>query len=193
MSNLRDVGRSAVRSAAAERAIRFLDEKGFDESNVDDIAAAAGMSTRSFFRYFSSKEDVVIGELLPMGELIRAELQLRPAKELPFVALRAALRPLEKLADANPEAVLRSTRVALSTPALRARTLERHATWADMLAPLLAQRTGWSEESGSISASAITHAAMACLYVATTGWVEAAGRRSYAELIDESFTAVRRG
>ncbi|MYW13205.1 TetR family transcriptional regulator, partial [Streptomyces sp. SID2563] len=79
--------RRLVSDELTESALQLLALKGFDAVTVDEIAAAAGVSKRTFFRYFASKEDVVVQFLADMGTGIRAELAARPAAEPPSVAL----------------------------------------------------------------------------------------------------------
>lgn len=187
--DLREVTRGILRAEVVRRAVVYLDEHGFDESTVDQIAAAVGVSSRSFFRYFPTKEDVVLGDLVPMGRLIEAELLTRPAGEDPWTALRASLAPLARTADSDTSSVLRSSRVALSTPTLRARNLERHSGWAEYLAPIVADRLEGAPDA-AIAADALVQSALACLYVGTRAWVASDAERPYAQMLDVAFTAV---
>ena len=128
-ADLRELGKSAIRAEVVQRAMVLLDERGFDQTTVEDISAAVGISPRSFFRYFATKEDLVVGDLMAMGRLVEEALLDRPEDEAPWSSLRASLAPLVRTSESDPENVLRSTRVALSTAGLRARTLERHSVW----------------------------------------------------------------
>jgi len=90
--------RQAIRAAAT----RLFDERGFESTTVRDIAAAAGIGERTFFRYFPSKEALASGQvrdLIPdLSELLRA----RPAHETPYLALRNAVIALAAQKDAPP-------------------------------------------------------------------------------------------
>ncbi|NUU22016.1 MAG: TetR family transcriptional regulator [Streptomycetaceae bacterium] len=186
---LREQTRSAVRNAIAERAVALFDEKGFDATTVDDIAAAAGISARSFFRYFPAKEDAVIGDQTELGGLVRDALAARPADEPPWRAMRAALRPVVELVEQDVERSLRTVRVLTSTASLRARNLEKHILWGHMLTPLMAQRLGPSA-TGDVPAQAIVVAGLSCLDVAFGGWVAAEGDADFGGLLDAAFAAV---
>ncbi len=59
---VRERTRRAVRDELAQLAKDLFVEKGYDETTIDDLAAAAGMSKRTFFRYFASKEELVMGK-----------------------------------------------------------------------------------------------------------------------------------
>lgn len=187
---LRALARDAVRAEVARRALALLDERGFDETTVEDIVSAVGISPRSFFRYFPSKEDVVIGDLMPMGHLIEKALLDRPDDESPWTALRASLAPLVRKAESDPENVLRATRVALSTAGLRGKTIERHTVWAATLAPIIARRFESNRRHSAMAAAALTQSALACLYVATVEWAASTGNDAYDDLLDAAFQAV---
>ena len=187
--DLREIGKQAMRAEIAQRAVAFLDERGFDETTVEEIAAAVGISPRSFFRYFPSKEDVAIGDLMPMGQLIEGALLARPQSESAWEALRASLAPLERIVAADTETVRRTTRVSLSTASLRAKTIERHTAWAAVLAPIVAHRLSGKKQHPGMAAEALTQSALACLYVATSAW-SADENSSYSDLLDEAFDAV---
>ncbi|MEU9997574.1 TetR family transcriptional regulator [Streptomyces sp. NPDC050848] len=135
--------RQLVSNELTEAALQLLAVKGFDAVTVDEIVATAGVSKRTFFRYFASKEDVVVQFLADMGTGIRAELAARPAEEPPSVALRHAMAvPLDACTDhpEHAERALRVVRLILGTPALHARFLERRLRWSDDLAAELTVR-----------------------------------------------------
>jgi AcrR family transcriptional regulator len=190
-TGLRAATRDAIRAQVAERAVVYLDEHGFDETTVEQLAAAVGISPRSFFRYFPTKEDVVVGSLMPLGRLVEERLRGRPEGEQPWVALRASLSPMVESAESDPAAVLRQARVAFSTPGLRAQTLERHATWATFLAPIVADRLRDRSGNTVVAAGALTQCALACLYVATVAWVDAGGDERFSVLLDAAFQSIR--
>ncbi|MFJ7194559.1 MULTISPECIES: TetR family transcriptional regulator [unclassified Streptomyces] len=136
--------RRLVSGELTEAALQLLAAKGFDAVTVDEIVTAAGVSKRTFFRYFASKEDVVVQFLADMGAGMCEELAARPAGERPSEALlRAVSVPLAACAHPDhAERALRVVRLILRTPALRARFMERQAQWCDDLTAQLADRTG---------------------------------------------------
>ncbi|MBF4133171.1 MULTISPECIES: TetR family transcriptional regulator [Streptomyces] len=134
--------RQLVADELTEAALQLLALKGFDGVTVDEIVAAAGVSKRTFFRYFASKEDVVVQFLADMGTDMCAELASRPAGEPPSTALlRTVLVPLTTCGD-HSEKALPLVRLILRTPALHARFLERQAQWREGLSTELARRLG---------------------------------------------------
>src|SRR5687767_6815234 len=83
--------RQLVAGELRDAALMLLATKGFDAVTVDDIVAVAGVSRRTFFRYFASKEDVVVRFIADMGAGVVAELAARPRDEPPSTALRHAV------------------------------------------------------------------------------------------------------
>src|SRR5687768_12001917 len=144
-STLAERKRRLVADELRDAALMLLAARGFDTVTVDDIVAAAGMSRRTFFRYYASKEDVVVRFLADMGAIVLAALAERPRTEPPSAALRAAIwAPLaEACADDRPDHIERSrvvVRLILDTPALYARWLERQTELRAGLAAELAGR-----------------------------------------------------
>lgn len=186
---LRDWTRAAVRTEIADRALQLFDDYGFDATTVANIAAVAGISARTFFRYFATKEDVVFGDLVPIGESIRSTLAGRPADESAWAALRAAVHVIADIADAEHETALRVTRVASSSASLRARSHEKHAAWASLLTPLIQARLVGPDDP-RLAAEALVYSALACLDIALDEWARSDGKRNLRQLIDIAFDAV---
>lgn len=111
----------------------FVDQ-GFEKTTVDQIAAVVGMSTRSVFLYFATREDMVAGNLMGLGHDVAEALEDRPANEPPWTALRHALQVcVDSLEGA--EAGLRTATMSAGTPALRTAMLSKHAQWERLLVP----------------------------------------------------------
>ncbi len=96
-------------------------EHGFDNVTVDDIAAAAGSSPRTFFRYFATKDEVVLDYERRLQERLLVALRSRPADEGPVEALRQAYIETSHVEPAERERVLQVGRVLENAPVLRAR------------------------------------------------------------------------
>lgn len=189
---LRDVARSSVRDHLKDQAVRLFDERGFDATTVDDIAAAVGMSSRTFFRYFATKEDVVIEDPAPFGAIVRDAAARRPDDENPWTVLRRALDAVaDRSADAT-EAWVRSMRVMMSTASLRARNTEKHNAWALMLEPVITARLDGPADTRPFRARTLIHASLACLDAALAEWTRLDGAVSLGTLLDTAFDAVSR-
>ncbi|QBI56433.1 TetR/AcrR family transcriptional regulator [Streptomonospora litoralis] len=192
---LRERTRRAIHREIAETGMSLFLEHGFEETTVDQIAEAAGISRRSFFRYFATKEDVVLGGLIDRGHRVRSALAERPPEEEPWIAVRASLLALRDEAWAGTEVDLRIARMLFQAPSLRARHLEKHLAWQDMLVPELTRRlraaADIDEKRATHHAAAIIATALTCLDVATEAWVQRNGTVSLEDLWDEAVTAVR--
>lgn len=192
---LRERTRRAVHREIAEAGMALFLEQGFEETTVDQIAEAAGISRRSFFRYFATKEDVVLGDMVDRGHRIRAALAARPPGEEPWAAVRAALLALREESASDPGTELRIGRMMHRAPSLRARSLEKHLAWQELLVPELARRLrearGLDEAAAGHRAAAIIATALACLDVATDTWLRVDGAVPLEDLWDEAVAAVR--
>ncbi|GGL61630.1 hypothetical protein GCM10010129_01490 [Streptomyces fumigatiscleroticus] len=184
--------RRLVSDELSEAALQMLALKGFDLVTIDEIAAAAGVSKRTFFRYFASKEDVVVRFLADLGSGIRAELAARPVQEPPSVALRhAVLAAMAVCADRSDHAdrALVVVRLILRTPALRARFLEHQAQWRDDLATELAQRLGL-DPGTDLYPRLAAGMALTAFDTVLQRWSAGDGAEDPAELTDRSFAVL---
>ena len=84
----REENKQRTRSALEQAAARLFEQQGFEATTVRDIAAAAGVGERTFFRYFPSKEDLVLQQVRDLIPGLMRALRERPAAEPPLVALR---------------------------------------------------------------------------------------------------------
>ena len=161
------MAREAARARLSEAAIGLFDERGFDDVTVEQIAAAVGISARSFHRYFPTKEDAVVGDPVRGGQVVAHAFGVRPADEPVWESLCCAFQTLfEPSADVAHGK--RAMRVLMSTASLRARNLEKHLLWAQMLDPLVAARMRVPD--GDVRAQVATRAALTCFEVALEEW-----------------------
>jgi AcrR family transcriptional regulator len=158
--------------------------RGYAETTVSEIAATAGISERSFFRYFASKEDVVLSSLDRLGEALVDRLAHLPPDLPAWPALRTTFTVVADLYDGNPQRYLAILGLRENTPALTAHYLERRARWQDQMVPHLIPRLpDWPPRTGSGDTGdsgesalpdprprAVAGAALACLGAAETAW-----------------------
>ena len=186
VADWRERKKAATRRAIQEHALRLFLDKGYDETTVEEIAARAGVSHMTFFRYFPRKEAVVeYDEYDPMlGELIAA----RPAAESPLEAIHGAVRAgLTEVLPADRHAILVRTRLILRTPALRSRTWINEDTTRDLFADALADRAGLTGPDLAIRVQSA--AAVAALTTAIAAWAQEDDADLVA-LVDEAFAAL---
>ncbi|WP_411576651.1 TetR family transcriptional regulator [Streptomyces mutabilis] len=188
---LRMKTRQAVTEALADTALELFDSTGFDQVTVADIVAAAGISQRSFFRYFSSKEDVVFGDRIPSAEEVREELLRHLDAGPAWDALRNTFHAAADQMDADPGRWKRATRVICHTPGLRARYLEKHLAWTDALVPEIAARLGPDGPDADLRAHTMINTALGCFDVALMRWADSGEDLSLAVLVDDVFGFVQ--
>jgi AcrR family transcriptional regulator len=179
--------RQLVRDELTEAAVRLLAYQGFEETTVDQIVAAVGMSRRTFSRYFESKEDVVVHMLAEAGTQLCAELRARPAGEPPAVALRHALSVFVQFSVDRPDKTLHVSRLILDTPALLGRFLERQSHWQADIAAILAQRAGL-DPSADLRPELAAGVALTAFRIALRRWAD--GATDMGELVDQAFAII---
>lgn len=181
---LRERTRRAVRDHIAELAFTLYVDHGFEETTIDEIVRAAGLSRRSFFRYFHSKEDPVLGVLAHAGGVLANTLRKRPPEESIWEALRMAFRePVNH--ELSQEQLLGRVRLIMQTPALQARHFEHQEQWRMLISEALLERA--VSRLDRYTASVVTMAALGAFNAASREWVMSNGARTLAELIDHAF------
>lgn len=136
----RDRKKSETRQALREAAHRLFAEKGFSRTTIDDIAEAADVSRRTFFRYYDSKDDLLRTDVADLLPVMLAALRRRPAEEPPLAAILNALRTL--IGPDGPPALAET--LASPVGGLRARLslIRLLADWEQGIADTLLARAG---------------------------------------------------
>jgi AcrR family transcriptional regulator len=124
---LRERKKLRTRRAIASAALRLFDERGFEETTISDIAAAADVSPRTFFSYFPSKDDVVFAEMDERLADIRARLAERPSGESPLATFRRVADALVEAISAEDEDGAIQVALIRDRPSLQAQALKRFA------------------------------------------------------------------
>ncbi|WP_239768979.1 TetR family transcriptional regulator [Streptomyces sp. CL12-4] len=181
---LRERTRRAVRAELAEVAIGLFVRQGFDGTTVEDIARAAGMTKRSFFRYFPTKEDVVFDGVDLTAEKVVADIAARPAEEDPWDSLHHVLRAWQEEIHAG-EQVLATLRLIEATPALVGRLHQRRTEWRRRVSDALQGRPG--ADIDAYTADLLTNAATAVLDAVSSQWVRSNGRANRSALLEQGF------
>ncbi|MCX4584652.1 TetR family transcriptional regulator [Streptomyces sp. NBC_01481] len=192
-AGLRERTRRAVQAEIVATAMRLFLERGFEATTMEQIAGEIGISRRSLFRYFGTKEDIVLGDHAASGRVLQAALEARPAGESPWDALRAALKTLFESLPYSPEDFLKITSMLHASPSLRARQLEKRQQWTELLVPDIARRLGAdADPMTQLRAGALVACALACSEAATEAWVRSSGTVDMERAFDEAVAAVRR-
>lgn len=181
--------KAATKQSIQHHALRLFIEKGYDATTVEEIAAAAGVSHMTFFRYFPRKEEVV--EYDEYDPLIEDLIVARPPDEPPLVAVQQAIRSgLEQILLADREALLTRTRLILHNPVLRSRNLVAQDATRDLLARALARRAGLAKPD--LAATVQASAVLAVIGPAMTAWAEGDVDDLIA-VVDDAFAALAAG
>ena len=191
-TGLRERKKQQTRADLTDAAERLFAERGFDDVTIDQIAEAADVSPRTFYRYFASKEDLVLGGMDEMHDLFRALLATRPADEPVVDSLRSAFAALASDMERDPERSLRQGALIRTTPSLVLRRVQRQAALEAQIAPVLAERLG-SSGSGDLRAPLLVACAFSAFRVATIAWMTGGATTSLADLIDDALAQLAHG
>jgi AcrR family transcriptional regulator len=138
---LRERKKARTRAAIREQALRLFREQGYQATTVEQIAEAAEVSPSTFFRYFPTKEDVVLQD--DFDPIAIEKFEAQPRDLHPLTALRAAIKEAFAEVPADELEQWREvTRLTLAVPELRARTLDEFTRSVTMAAELIAKRQG---------------------------------------------------
>jgi AcrR family transcriptional regulator len=169
---LRERRKALTASELEAAAYRLFGERGFDNVTVDDIAAEADVSRRTFFRYFASKEDVLLADHFVQLARLREAMASRPDDEPIVTALRNAVLTLTTDFEERKEKVVIRARLMRDTPSLQARSLVHQKLWEDAMQEMVADRLG-VDPVKDLRPGVVAAAALAAMRVAFTIWLTA--------------------
>jgi AcrR family transcriptional regulator len=179
-----------VRDAIWDAAIDLFAQEGFDETTVDDIARAAGVSRRSFFRYFSSKNDLMAQAVLYGGDdLVEAIGACPPEDSLSDVFKRTMPQMIQRSA-ANPR-TRKIMQIVAKYPEARVAQLSRVAEVQDRIAEALTRRCRADSEEDELAASVLASLTMSLLGVTFRFW-HRQGQRDISITTEQVFAALNR-
>jgi AcrR family transcriptional regulator len=174
--------KNATRDRIRAAALRLFREQGYDATTVEQIAAAAGVSHMTFFRYFPAKEDVALSD--SYDPLIASVIAGTPATWPLIERIRAALADgLRQVYAADRDAMLAQNKLIMSTPALRERL------WADQIATqeIVLRALGQDGPHASFQARVTVAACLAAASTAILTWVDNDGAADLPDLIEQAF------
>ncbi|HEX9190161.1 MAG TPA: TetR family transcriptional regulator [Vicinamibacteria bacterium] len=180
-----EVVREALRLAAEE----LIASRGYEKVTVADVARAAGVSRRTYFRYFETKEDVVVAGGDRFADGLLAAVAARPAREAPLRAIRNALVPVLEEALAKPALIRGVIEMMRGNTALRRAMLERRNRMEERLAVVLARRMGLDPRRDSAPVL-LAYLTRAVSDTAFNVWYDQR-REDVAGLVDELLTTLR--
>ena len=189
---LRERKKAETRRALASAALRLADERGPDRVTVEDIAQAANVSPRTFFNYFATKDDAIVGVAPASSSALIQALATRPEGEAPLDALRAAVQAAtDSVASSASDWAVRR-RLFQQHPHLAARSASQFAVVEAGLTQEVARRTGLDAER-DVYPALVTGAAISALRVAVAVWQGEGRTRSLGAVADEAFDQLAAG
>ncbi|MCF3132594.1 TetR family transcriptional regulator [Streptomyces olivochromogenes] len=178
--------REAIRTATYE----LIEEQGYDATTIDQIAERAEVSPSTVFRYFPTKEDIVLTD--EYDPLIMEELRARPAEEPWTESVRYVMRRAVQLGVDEDATVSRlRTRLMVEVPAVRSRMMESMSVTGRMLCQAVAERTGRDPDSLEVRVYAMS--LIGGLMETSLYWAENGHREDLADLIDRTLDVLEHG
>ncbi|MYT68790.1 MULTISPECIES: TetR family transcriptional regulator [unclassified Streptomyces] len=167
---LRERKKIKTRTAIREATYRLIEEQGYDATTVEQIAEAAEVSPSTVFRYFPTKEDIVLTD--EFDPVLERELRARPADEPIIDSVRHVVEHALELAFASepPEVVRLRTRLQVETPAVRSRMMESMSVTGQLMCQVIADRTG--RDADGLEVRVYAMALVGALMQATMYWAE---------------------
>ena len=181
---LRERKKARTRAAIREHALRLFREQGYQRTTVEQIAAAAEVSPSTFFRYFPTKEDLVLQDDMDTRMLEAFERQ--PTGLSPVAAIRGAIREvLESYSEADLDVIRQTTTLAMTVPEVRARAMDEFGRTIAVVSEALAKRAG--RPADDLAVRTIAGAIIGVIMSITMPW---AGWSSDRQIIMDMFERI---
>jgi AcrR family transcriptional regulator len=168
---LTEAKQESVRTTIGDHALKLFSERGYEATTVDDIARAAGIGRRTFFRYFDGKDDVVLWRFDQFARHVVALLTARPAKEPALTAMERALTEASEFYNRDPEQTLRVLKLTEETRSLLGQQLLQQDRWKAWFADVLRERG--KHKDGSVQPDITGAIAFEAMAIAVRRWVDA--------------------
>ncbi|MFD1717849.1 TetR family transcriptional regulator [Georgenia deserti] len=187
----RERARRAMRAQISQIALDLCVEAGYDSTTVEQICAAAEISRTTFFRYFTSKDDALLGDVDSIGLELLEALQERPDDEPVWQSLRHALGALSRNYASDPDRTRQLITLMDSAPSLAAAHLGKHAHWSPLLRPEVSRRLQIDPDDRSDPRPhALIASALSCSDAALDAWSAHDTLDTIDELLARAMTAI---
>jgi AcrR family transcriptional regulator len=184
---LREMKKERTRTDIVRVAMDLFARNGFDEVTVDQIAAEAEVSHRTFYRYFATKEELVLGPLQQALDDVSDAFTRRPRTEPVIVSIREAVLGLAANYEDSLDRDLQRAAVFRATPSLQARQNERRAAFEGVMIPLIADRLD-VDPNLDLRPALIAGCAVAAMRVATTQWLLGDGSEPLLPIVEQALS-----
>ncbi|MDS1135382.1 TetR/AcrR family transcriptional regulator [Nitratireductor indicus] len=166
-----------------EAGIRLFLNRGYEATTLDDIAAAASISRRTFFHYFKSKDEILISLQSGMGTMIAEAIRETPPDKQPIEAVREAV--IKACAAVPPDDMLAIDQLMRSSETVQAR---KQASYVEHERTLLAAlRERWPQSEREPALQLVVMIAMGAIRLSTKAFNREAGARPMPDLLRETF------
>jgi AcrR family transcriptional regulator len=169
----RELQRNAVRAAITDAATALFLERGYDETTVDDIAAAVGVSVRTLFRYMATKEETLLAPMTATGAVLAGRIRAAAPGQPAWSALIDVVAGFAAELAGEGERGKARSRLMVATPQLRGGLSDKRRVWLDEMSPAVAERLPGGADA-AVVARAMVASALAALDVAAEHWAFAA-------------------
>lgn len=187
---LREAKKDRTRAQLLEAALELIARQGFEQTTVNDIAAAVQVSPRTFLRYFPTKEDVIVSWVDQGMAILMGSLETRPPQESAAEALVVAAREMLTAYQARGKFFLVIERVIETSPQVAARKEQMMEALAQDVRAKLIQRARKNTQPALIY-DVYTGAVFAMIRAAIRAWAATNGREPLVGLFDKAASAVR--
>jgi len=187
---LRERKKMKTRIAIRDATYRLIQEQGYDATTIEQIAEAAEVSPSTVFRYFPTKEDIVLTD--EYDPLLLEELCDRPADEPWLESVRYVMRKAITVGNTEEPQVTRlRTKLMAEVPAVRSRMMETMSVTGRMLCGAIAERTG--RDPDSLEVRVFTMALIGGLMETSLYWAENGHRGDLTDLVDRALDVIEHG
>jgi len=183
---LRERKKERTREQLVEAALRLFTQHGYEGTTIDEIVDAVEVSPRTFFRYFQSKEDVLVAWVDEFSNRVHHALATRPLDEEPYTALRSALTEAVTVYETKRTHFIALERFIARTPAVRAQKLEKLGRCSQVMIEALATRLGVDAQC-DLAPRLLANCAIGILGAAVSLWIAQGGKGSLSEIVDHAF------
>ena len=179
---LRERKKLKTKEAIQREALRLFEEQGYSETTIEQIAAAAEISPSTFFNYFPTKEDVVLFDRY--DPMIFSMMSSIPASEPLSAVLYGLVDGLASVMERDHDVILARSKLSLAVPELRARFWEEMEKARDLIASVLAYRTG--RDTADFELRVLAMIFLTATFEAMLEWIRQDGRGDVVSLIKQA-------
>ncbi|MFI9152160.1 TetR/AcrR family transcriptional regulator [Streptomyces sp. NPDC053367] len=188
--SLRERKKIKTREAIRRATYELVREQGYDATTIDQIAERAEVSPSTVFRYFPTKEDIVLTD--EYDPLLLEELRARPADEPWPDSVRHMLREAVRTGvEEDAEVARLRTRLMVEVPAVRSRMMQSMSVTGRVLCSAIGERTG--RDPGGLEVRVTAMALVGALMETTLYWAENGHRDDFPDLVDRALEVLQRG